>query len=461
MKRNSSHHLPLLSLLGTLMLLNGYFVVGFAAHYDFFHRSYSSQNLLLYLYLNLIWIALVIMSGGLKDKPAQGLWAFLQPDILALGFYFISFLLFFQVFEIGYYYQREEVKWVLLLFAGSVILWKILAFNIYYAFRRKWMKDVRAVMVGYGENAAMLKKYLQEHPSENIHLAGIFDHRPLNDPLYLGDYDDMKKYFLEHETDEVFFSLSQIPSEYHDDIRSIINTVPVNIKFIPNLAGFSYLNTTLVNYDLIPVIEVTQGPLSQFYNRWIKRLFDMALSGFVILCVLSWLIPLLWFIYQITGQGSLFFIQKRSGLNNRTFSCIKFRTMVAHPDAEFMQASEQDPRVTALGKILRRTNVDELPQFINVLMNQMSVVGPRPHMLSHTERYKLMADKFMIRQTVKPGITGLAQVRGYRGEIRNHEDLTGRVRLDLFYMERWRLWLDVKIILLTLWNMIRGDRHAY
>ncbi len=139
------------------MLLNGYFVVGFAVHYDFFHRSYSSQNLLLYLYLNLIWIALVIMSGGLKDKPAQGLWAFLQPDILALGFYFISFLLFFQVFEIGYYYQREEVKWVLLLFAGSVILWKILAFNIYYAFRRKWMKDVRAVMVGYGENRRLCK----------------------------------------------------------------------------------------------------------------------------------------------------------------------------------------------------------------------------------------------------------------------------------------------------------------
>ncbi len=177
--------------------------------------------------------------------------------------------------------------------------------------------------------------------------------------------------------------------------------------------------------------------------------------------MLSWLIPILFIINRLTSSGSLFFIQKRSGLNNKTFNCIKFKTLEDNVQDEATQVTEKDKRLTKTGGFLRKSNMDELPQFINVLLNQMSAVGPRPHMLVHTSEFKMVVDKFMVRHLVKPGITGLAQVKGYRGEIKNRSDLEKRVQLDLGYIENWTLLLDIKIVFLTIWNMIQGDKKAY
>jgi putative colanic acid biosynthesis UDP-glucose lipid carrier transferase len=181
----------------------------------------------------------------------------------------------------------------------------------------------------------------------------------------------------------------------------------------------------------------------------------------IIVCVLSWLIPILAILIKLESKGPVFFKQKRNGLNYQEFSCYKFRSMKINATADLMQVSKNDPRITKMGTFLRKTSIDELPQFFNVFLGEMSVVGPRPHMISETERFAVKVDKFMVRHFVKPGITGMAQTNGFRGEVENDKDIIFRVKYDIFYMENWSILLDIKIIILTVVNAIRGDKKAY
>ena len=214
-------------------------------------------------------------------------------------------------------------------------------------------------------------------------------------------------------------------------------------------------------YGYIPIISLRDIPLEDPINKYIKRLFDFLFSLFIILFVLSWLTPILAFFIKIESNGPVFFKQKRNGLNYHEFDCYKFRSMNLNEIADLEQVSKNDPRITKTGRFIRKTSIDELPQFFNVLLGDMSVVGPRPHMVSHTEMYAKRIDKFMVRHFVKPGITGLAQTNGFRGEVENDKDIIYRVKYDIFYMENWSFLLDAKIIVMTLINAIRGDKKAY
>ena len=208
-------------------------------------------------------------------------------------------------------------------------------------------------------------------------------------------------------------------------------------------------------------MTLRNGPLENIVNRIVKRLFDIGFSIFIILFILSWFVPLMAIIIKLTSKGPVFFVQERSGIKNLAFRVIKFRTMYINSDAHYKQATRYDQRITPIGKFLRRTNLDELPQFINVFFGQMSVIGPRPHMLKHTQEYSKIIDKFMVRHFVKPGITGWAQVNGYRGETREVTDMEGRVRADVWYIENWSFALDLKIIIMTIINMLRGEENAF
>jgi putative colanic acid biosynthesis UDP-glucose lipid carrier transferase len=197
------------------------------------------------------------------------------------------------------------------------------------------------------------------------------------------------------------------------------------------------------------------------FNKFVKRSFDVLLSLVIIVGILSWLTPLLAIIIKIETKGPVFFKQKRNGLDYKEFFCYKFRSMRPSLTAHLYQATKEDERVTRVGRIIRKTSVDELPQFINVLKGEMAVVGPRPHMVSHTHMYAERIDKFMVRHFIKPGITGLAQVSGYRGEVENDDDIINRVKYDIFYLENWSLLLDLKIVFQTVYNAIRGEEKAY
>jgi putative colanic acid biosynthesis UDP-glucose lipid carrier transferase len=184
-------------------------------------------------------------------------------------------------------------------------------------------------------------------------------------------------------------------------------------------------------------------------------------SGAVMLFILSWLIPLLALLVKLESRGPVFFVQHRTGRNNETFRCLKFRSMYVNNDANSKQATRNDRRFTKIGRILRKTNLDEMPQFFNVFMGDMSIVGPRPHMLKHTEEYSAIIQKYMIRHFLKPGITGWAQVNGYRGEITDELHLRKRIEHDIWYMENWSVYLDLRIIFLTVFNTIKGDKNAF
>ena len=202
-------------------------------------------------------------------------------------------------------------------------------------------------------------------------------------------------------------------------------------------------------------------PLSNDYNSFIKRIFDIIFSFLVIFLILSWITPLIALLIKIESKGPIFFKQARNGIKYKEFTCLKFRSMFENKNADTQQATKNDVRVTRVGRFLRKTSIDELPQFFNVLMGDMSVVGPRPHMINENEKYAKSIKKFMVRHFVKPGITGMAQVKGYRGEIETETDIKNRVKYDIYYLENWTLLLDLNIIFLTSINFLTGQKKAY
>lgn len=211
----------------------------------------------------------------------------------------------------------------------------------------------------------------------------------------------------------------------------------------------------------VSALSYCRNPLTKVHNILLKRIFDIIISLIVILCFLSWMIPVIGALIKLSSPGPVFFRQKRTGYHNKDFTCLKFRSMCVNCDADKIQATKDDKRISRVGRFLRKSNLDEFPQFINVLLGDMSVVGPRPHMLSHTEYYSKKIDKYMVRHSVLPGITGYAQVMGARGETKRIEDMQTRVEYDLWYMENWSFFLDIKIILHTFLIMCNGDKNAY
>jgi putative colanic acid biosynthesis UDP-glucose lipid carrier transferase len=219
-----------------------------------------------------------------------------------------------------------------------------------------------------------------------------------------------------------------------------------------------------MDYELmgnVPVLTLREEPLLSASNRVKKRVFDVVVSIAFLLLVYWWVYLIVATIIKITSPGPVYFKQLRNGMNGKEFTCIKFRSMRVNKDAGKVQATKNDPRKTKFGNFMRKTSIDELPQFLNVLKGDMSLVGPRPHMLSHTKEYSGLIDKYMVRHLVKPGITGLAQVTGFRGETKELSQMEGRVRQDIWYVENWSFFLDIRILFLTFYNAIRGDKQAY
>ncbi|MEJ7913320.1 MAG: exopolysaccharide biosynthesis polyprenyl glycosylphosphotransferase, partial [Chitinophagaceae bacterium] len=230
---------------------------------------------------------------------------------------------------------------------------------------------------------------------------------------------------------------------------------------VPDL-GFFVKKQMHVDYlNEIPVLSVRKEPLQDLDNRIRKRIFDIVVSSVVLVFILSWLIPILSLLIKLNSKGPVFFAQPRTGKNNKEFLCIKFRSMKVNTQADLQQASRNDQRITGLGRFLRRTSLDEFPQFLNVLKGDMSIIGPRPHMLKHTDEYSRLVGKYMVRQFLKPGISGWAQVNGYRGETQTLEQMEGRVDHDIWYLENWSLMFDLRIMFLTVFNTAKGDKNAF
>lgn len=257
---------------------------------------------------------------------------------------------------------------------------------------------------------------------------------------------------------ELYLPISGLNDERVEEILTYCDEHFIRLRLVLDWTRVSARNIYSTKFNQTTVLKISATPLDDPYNATVKRIFDIVFSLTVFLLVFSWLFPLLFLFIIIDSGFPIFFKQERSGRNNNIFQCYKFRSMKVNQDADLKQATQDDPRITRIGRILRKTSLDELPQFYNVLKGDMSIVGPRPHMVKHTEEYRDLVGNFMQRHAIRPGITGLAQVKGYRGEIDDHYLLANRVRLDRFYVNNWTLSLDVKIIIKTVLTVFNDHR---
>jgi putative colanic acid biosynthesis UDP-glucose lipid carrier transferase len=316
-----------------------------------------------------------------------------------------------------------------------------------------------AVIIGYTPEAIRLKEVFENRKDYGYRFHGYFSDKKQN-PEILGRIDELKTFTIEYKIDEIYCSLNEISNEKLKELVEFADDNKKAIKFIPDTKEIFSKNLKVDYYELFPVLSLQKTQLHNPIIKGIKRAFDVAFSLFVVIFILSWLIPVLAILIKLESKGPVFFMQGRPGLDEEEFFCYKFRSMQVNGFTE-KEASKNDPRVTRMGKFMRKTSMDELPQFFNVLLGDMSVVGPRPHLWSQNKAYASKIKKYMVRHYVKPGITGLAQVKGFRGEIETEEDMVNRIKLDVFYIENWSMIMDLKIIFQTVINIFKGEDKAY
>ncbi|NVJ87199.1 MAG: exopolysaccharide biosynthesis polyprenyl glycosylphosphotransferase [Algoriphagus sp.] len=316
-----------------------------------------------------------------------------------------------------------------------------------------------AVIVGKGGTSPKLADVFRIRKDFGINFLGYFDN--LSDCKQTrGDIHDFFEQAPQLDLDLIYIHEQLEPSL----VRRVIDFADehyIKVKMIPGGSLQLEKNLSFSRYGDFFVINVNEIPLDNAFNSFAKRAFDIVFASLVIVFILSWLIPLVGILIKLESRGPIFFIQKRNGVNNQVFNCLKFRSMTPNDYADTVQAVKGDPRVTRIGSFLRTTSLDEMPQFINVLLGDMSIVGPRPHTIPMNQTFKKQIDRYNSRHKIRPGITGLAQVRGYRGEIENPHQIRSRVRLDSFYINNWSFLLDMGIMIKTVHELLFNRENAY
>lgn len=416
-------------------------------------------NVFSILYYNVAWLittySLHFYPTARRDGFMTNLKSFLKLFVIYGLVYFTSFVFFgIYSYSTGYLFLAYlQICALLTLFRGLFYL----ARNIY---RKRGYNSTRVVVIGRDKNLPKLKRIF-DNPEYGYSYMGYFDNVKSDNNSCLGDIKSSFNYIFENNVEEVYCMASKLSKSEIQYLMKIADNSFKRIKIIPDNKELFSNTMSIELYGAVPILNLRASPLDLDYSNLVKRIFDIVFSSMVILFILSWLTPIVFVLMKIDSKGPLFFKQKRHGVNRQIFWCYKFRSMTKSKTSDTKMATKNDARVTRLGKILRKTSIDELPQFFNVLIGDMSVVGPRPHMVVHTQEYENSVDRYLVRHFIKPGITGLAQIQGCRGEILDRSDIVNRVRYDIFYMEKWSLALDIKIVYKTIFNAIKGEEKAY
>ncbi len=334
---------------------------------------------------------------------------------------------------------------------------------------RKNGRNLRHLLIiGAGNVGKNFYESIKDNPHFGFNIIGFVDDekKTFLNGKYLGKIEDLDTVLDRRKVDDVIVAL---PNYASDTIESVVRTCErytIRVRIIPDYFKFVSTKYNISLFGNFPVVTVREDRINDIHWRLLKRGFDTGISFLLFIFVFSWLWPVIMILIKISSPGKIFYKQERWGRDNRMFTTYKFRSMV--PDTieidengNFRQVTKNDPRVTKIGKFLRRTNLDELPQFWNVLKGEMSLVGPRPHPTPLNIQSRDKIRLYMLRHLVKPGITGWAQVNGFRGETNTPELMQKRIDHDIWYIENWSVWLDIQILFLTLWNMVQGDPKAY
>ncbi len=416
---------------------------------------------LVWLVMNVSYLVVAYMFAGIHNKRvvyADKVVIEALKSVLTHAAIFLSILAFLDLADTSWHII---VKFYLLFFS-LLGLWWIGSRKLIKAYRTRGFNYKSIIVIGGGTVGVKLMDELRSDAGYGYRILGFFDNNPHARSVggYKGTLNDVADFVRDNPIDEMYCT---IPDDEQQNVARLIRIAEnnaVDFYYVPQFGHTVTRQFELYSIGNVPVMSVRPYPLSSGLNRFVKRAFDLVVSSIVLLLSPIVLIPVAIGI-KLSSPGPIFFTQKRTGYRGREFNCYKFRTMRVNAESDTAQATKDDPRKTRFGNILRHTSIDELPQFYNVWRGEMSIVGPRPHMVKHTKEYSELIDKYMLRHTIKPGITGWAQVRGYRGQTDQLWQMEKRVECDVWYAENWNFLLDLKIIFLTVVNVFRGDKNAY
>lgn len=416
-------------------------------------------------FIVLIWPVVFNISKLYLPKRYTSLWEeffiIFKANITAL--FILIFVSFF------FYKEYSHSRMVVFLFFVSglffLMLSRVIIRKLVRFFRKKGYNLKNVLIVGAGDLGRRVADRMADNPWSGFNVIGwIDDHKEIGEEIdgkrVLGNVTHIHKCIAEGNIDQVFIAL---PVRAYNRLLYLLKKLEqetVDVRVIPNIYQAVTLNASIEDFDGLPIINLTESPIYG-WNQAIKRFFDIIMSLLVIVITAPITLSIL-LLVKLTSSGPVFFKQKRYGIGGRKFNVYKIRSMHIHDKrtADTAQATRNDPRITPIGRFIRRTSIDELPQFFNVLRGDMSIVGPRPHPLQLDEKHKLLLETYMWRYKVKPGITGWAQVNGWRGETEILEKMKQRVEHDIYYIENWSLWFDMKIMWLTIWKGLI-NKNAY
>lgn len=456
MKKRFYKYFPWLFVLGDIAVVSFSFFISnqlFQPFVDFKGLDYPNFPAFI-----LIWMVITILKEDYKLSRTNETEQTFRKLLSSLAWFLVIISMIWMPFHdsslrlLSFLYLSAS----LLVFLG---IYRVGVLLVLRKYRESGHNFRRAVILGTGGTSDQLAKVFRIRKDFGIKFLGYYDDQD-SSGLTRGGISKFFEEAIEMKVDQIYIN------EHLDEkkVKKIINFADENyikVKVIPGGSLQLEKNLSFSKYGDFFVINVNDIPLDNAFNRVFKRVFDVIFSFFVTVFILSWLIPLVGLLIKMESKGPIFFIQERNGENNKVFKCIKFRSMTPNDYADTHQAVKNDPRVTKIGAFLRMTSLDEMPQFLNVLIGDMSIVGPRPHTLPMNKVFKTQIEKYNSRHKIRPGITGLAQVKGYRGEIEKPHQIRSRVRLDYFYIQNWSILLDLKICVLTVFELISNREKAY
>lgn len=423
----------------------------------------QEEYLSFWIVINIAWLACCGLYSLYEPQYTSRFENFVRRTLHAYTLFLVLSVIYLY-FSKQLFISRAFVSSFLIAYPLALLVNRIFYLTVWRHFKGKDYLIKRVMIIGYNEMGKKLAAYFERNETQ-MQVVGFCEE---NEKVYeLSNYPILNtpanavQTSQELKITEIYSTILPEQDKRIYDLMHHADQACIRFKLVPDLRMFVNQPMHVHYLSGLPVLSPRTEPLDDIANRIKKRFLDIVLSLLAIVFILSWLVPLLALAIWLDSKGPIFFIQSRSGLKNKPFSCIKFRSMYVNEEANLKQASKDDDRFTRVGRFIRKTNLDEFPQFFNVLKGEMSIVGPRPHMLKHTENYSSIINKYMVRQFLKPGITGWAQINGYRGETRTREDMQIRVDHDLWYMENWNLLLDIKIMFLTFCNLIKGEKNAY
>jgi putative colanic acid biosynthesis UDP-glucose lipid carrier transferase len=409
----------------------------------------------------MVWLVCSYTAGIYINQKMLNIKRLFQRSFFAAAIFSIFVLIFLSIVNrsVGTTYMLYSVGAFFLFLLVSRAAFGILTSYLY----KKEEYQNKIIFIGCNNISKNLLNFFKTNKKKTL-IAGFFDNEITNSGCeypVLGKINEALAYAQNCQIREIYCTISPKANPHILELAAAAESSFIRLKFIPDLTEYEALNCHIDFIQDMPVLSLWNEPLQSMPGRIKKRVFDISLSLFAIVFILSWLIPILGIIIVLNSKGGVFFRQIRTGKNNQPFTCIKLRTLKVNDDANKVQVTRGDQRITKVGAFLRKTNLDELPQFFNVLMGDMSVVGSRPHMIKHTEEYSKLVGNYMVRHFLKPGVTGWAQVNGHRGEIKQPQHLKNRIDHDIWYMENWNIWLDFRIVFLTFFTTIKGDKNAF